>query len=522
MIRWTTLQFCILLGFIFLSINIIANQPEWDNTQKTDWPEGFNEIEILSSVDNTKQKSYFYQTKSNHPKPLIISLHTWSGDYTQKDLLVKQILANDWNYIHPNFRGPNNTKEACGSPLVVSDIDDAISFAIEQGNVDKNQIHIIGVSGGGYATLLAYMQSKYDIRTFSAWVPIADIHRWYYESKGRNAKYAQHIALATSGDSSKLNRLEAMQRSPMYMNTPISRRSNSKLFIYAGIHDGYTGSVPISHSLDMYNKIVKDFYPMAADELIPEETKNQLIVSRNNPGFPNVKLADRKIHFQKTFRDKLQITIFEGTHEMLTERAFSHIPSQTILTIGDSNGEAALGWPFQLQKLMFNDFIINTSISGNTIGFDNAGNEKLNTLKQIDGYLQQHDPTRNRVDKIIIMLGTNDCKAEYDRRLKEVPHNYARLLGKIKDYYATGIVPEIMMVSPPPYAHDSLLLPKYKGASKRVAILHQEFYQLSKKENIRYINTYSTLLPNFEAFTYDGVHLTTLGYEIIARLIMNE
>ena len=50
-----------------------------------------------------------------------------------------------------------------------------------------------------------------------------------------------------------------MARSPFYMHTPVEKRKNSKLYIYAGIHDGYEGSVPISQSLAFYNKVVADF-----------------------------------------------------------------------------------------------------------------------------------------------------------------------------------------------------------------------------------------------------------------------
>ncbi len=63
---------------------------------------------------------------------------------------------------------------------VIQDIEDAISFAIENGNVDTKNIHVIGASGGGYATLLTYMNTRFPIKTFSAWVPISDLKKWYY------------------------------------------------------------------------------------------------------------------------------------------------------------------------------------------------------------------------------------------------------------------------------------------------------------------------------------------------------
>lgn len=51
------------------------------------------------------------------------------------------------------------------------------------------------------------------------------------------------------------------------------------------------------------------------------------------------KIADRKIHYQKT-TEKVDLCIFEGQHEMLTTTAFQHIQPLHIVTIGDSNGAA--------------------------------------------------------------------------------------------------------------------------------------------------------------------------------------
>ena len=158
------LQLIIILLTIIFPFTIQAQeQNQWDDTKKSGWPEQFKEVNIPSTMDGSLQKAYFYRTTSDRPQPLIVSLHTWSGDYQQKDPLIQEIMEKDYNYIHPDFRGPNYTQQACGSHFVIADIDDAISYGIEKGNVDLNNIHIIGVSGGGYATLLTYMQSRHKI-----------------------------------------------------------------------------------------------------------------------------------------------------------------------------------------------------------------------------------------------------------------------------------------------------------------------------------------------------------------------
>lgn len=508
----------IFMGILLMNISQ-AQDPQWDDTSRPGWPQQFLDVEIPSTADGKIQPAYFYATSQDKPQPLIVSLHTWSNNYQQRDPLIQEILSLDYNYIRPDFRGPNNTPEACGSPLVASDIDDAITYALENANVDIHNIHVIGVSGGGHATLIAWMQSRHNIRSFSAWVPITDLSKWYYQSLGRQTRYASHIALATTGNEKHLDVQEAKKRSPLFMDTPVELRKNSKLYLYAGIHDGYKGSVPITHSLEMYNKIIRDFNPVASTELISEDIINQMVVARYMPVDGKQTLSDRKIHFAHQFEDKVQIVIFEGGHEMLTDVALDHIPAETILVIGDSNGANRGGWVDQLQELMFNDTFINTSVSGNTIGFDNLGRESRNALKNITQHLTRYDPERNKINKVLIMLGTNDCKNEFDRRLREVPGLYNQLLDSIKLYYENRSVPQIVMISPPPYGHDSILQEKYRGGAHRVQQLNKDFAKVAEKADVAYIDVQSALWPVYDDITRDGVHFNEQGYKLVAFLI---
>lgn len=291
----------------------------WDDEKVKIWPIEFREVEIKSPLDGEIQKAYFYVSRSGKPQPLIVSLHTWSGNYTQDDPLAKQILEKDWNYIHPDFRGANKTPRACGSKYAIDDIDQAINFAIRHGNVDMLNIHVIGVSGGGMATLLSYMNSIYLVSSFSAWVPISDLKAWYYQSLGRKNGYAEHILAGTSSGDSVLNVDEAVKRSPLYMITPTEQRKDSRLFIYAGIHDGYEGSVPVSQSMNFYNKVIRD-YGASNDKIISDKEILDLVSMRTSPTLPNKKLGNRNIIYERNFKN-ISLLLFEGKHEMLNDIA---------------------------------------------------------------------------------------------------------------------------------------------------------------------------------------------------------
>ncbi|HKK10184.1 MAG TPA: prolyl oligopeptidase family serine peptidase [Bacteroidales bacterium] len=295
---------------------------QFDDTRQSKWSKEFDIVEIKSSKDNSLQKSYFYNSKSNEPKPLIVSLHTWSGDYSQNDDLAKICKQKGLNYIHPNFRGANRTVDACCSELALTDIDDAIAYAIRNSNVDTTKIYVIGVSGGGYATLSTFMKSTHNIKKFSAWASITDLIAWYNESKIRNNNYAVNI-LDCTGSENGLNIENAKQKSPLYWNTPTEKLQSSNLFIYAGIYDGIQGSVPITHSINFYNKLLSDMKVSDTLNYVSTTEKLKLLEKREPLGeFGNI--AGRKIYLKKNF-ENVSLIIFEGNHEMLTEFALNEL-----------------------------------------------------------------------------------------------------------------------------------------------------------------------------------------------------
>jgi len=298
------------------------NYVKFDDTRKTNWDKEFKIVDIKSELDGNIQKAYFYKTKSDDSKLLIVSLHTWGGDYTQDDDLAKLCKQKDLNYIHPDFRGANWTKDACCSKLALNDIDDAITYAIENSNVDTTKIFVIGVSGGGYATLSAFMKSKHNISKFFAWASISDLIAWYNQSKIRGNGYDKNILDCTLSED-KLNTEVAKQKSPIYWNTPTEKLKNSKLYIHAGIYDGIQGSVPITHSINFYNKLLKDLSVSDSSKYVSDNEKLKLLEFRKPLGNLG-SIGGRKICLKKEYGN-LSLVIFEGNHEMLIEYALNEL-----------------------------------------------------------------------------------------------------------------------------------------------------------------------------------------------------
>jgi poly(3-hydroxybutyrate) depolymerase len=275
---------------------------------------------IRSSLDGHVEVFYYDKSASPQAAPLLVQLHSWSTTSHSTFTLAEEARAKNWNFILPNFRGENHTPKACCSDFAIADIDEAIDWAIKNMHVDSKRIYVVGVSGGGYATFAMYMKSRHRIHSFAAWCGISDLSAWYWQSLERKNKYAGDIIRCTdAGDT--FNEQKAKDRSPLFWHTPTKQRKKSVLQIYAGIHDGYSGSVPISQSIHFYNKLLRDYkekntsnYVSPAD--LETMLKNQSFSSTDTRS----KIGDRVIHYQKSSKN-ISLTVFEGGHEILPKVA---------------------------------------------------------------------------------------------------------------------------------------------------------------------------------------------------------
>lgn len=283
------------------------------------------EIEIKSSLDDSLQKSQIWAPKSANtkPRPLLVMLHSWSGDYRQKaDDWLREASQREWIYIHPNFRGPNLQPQACGSRLARRDILDAINDAIRRYQVDESKVYLAGVSGGGHMTMLmsAYYPNRFSAA--SSWVGISDLAEWYrfHVKAGKPQRYAQMTAKSCGGapGSSAAADAEYKARSPLFH---LHRVGDLPLDINAGVHDGHTGSVPVQHSLRAFNVIAKagKFPQVSEAEMSELWTQQELSHPAKSDQVVDATYK-RQIHLRR-HAGPARVTIFEGGHEGIAHAA---------------------------------------------------------------------------------------------------------------------------------------------------------------------------------------------------------
>ena len=283
-------------------------------------------VSIESSIDRTNQPSYVLLPDGfdpgGEPVPLLVSLHSWSGDLEQRNEPLEK-LANQrgWICLFPNFRGRNDRPEACGSRLAQQDILDAVHWMQTKYPIDARRIYLTGSSGGGHMTMLMVARHPQVWAAASAWVGISDLAAWHRKHSAEDDRYGQmmrKVCGGKPGDSEAVDR-QYRQRSPL---TYLHQAAGVPIDIAAGVHDGHQGSVPVRHSLEAFNAIARadGSAVITADEIQQISREN----GRLESPMPSDQVEDesfgRAIHLRRHAK-RARVTIFEGGHEGIAAAA---------------------------------------------------------------------------------------------------------------------------------------------------------------------------------------------------------
>ncbi|RPJ19245.1 MAG: prolyl oligopeptidase [Planctomycetaceae bacterium] len=274
------------------------------------------------------QPALFWEAPGQEARPLLVALHSWSGDYRQAAGIayVTQCMERRWHFLHPNFRGVNQCPAATGSDLAVTDVLDAVEHVLRRARVDNRRIYLVGVSGGGMAALQVLAKAPSLWAGVSAWVPISDLAAWHAEAKARNLHYTPQIE-ASCGGAPGVNAAVDFQywnRSPIHF---LARASGVPLDLNAGIHDGHEGSVPISHSLNAFNVLAQPS-DRISESVIADFVNNAQVPEALQDKDQDPTYSTRTVLFRRQSRS-VRITVFEGGDEIIHDVAFRWLEKQT-------------------------------------------------------------------------------------------------------------------------------------------------------------------------------------------------
>ncbi|MGL4594109.1 MAG: alpha/beta hydrolase family protein [Thermoguttaceae bacterium] len=291
------------------------------------WPKVMQTVQYHSPIDDSYQPAVFYSPNQDKPVPLLVSLHTWGGDYQQDaGARTSWCIKNKWAMIAPNFRGPNTNPNACGSDLAVADIVAAVDYAKRKANIETDRIYLIGGSGGGYAAMLLAGRHPEIWAGVSAWCGITDLVDWQRESKAKNSHYAKNIEAACGGVPGSSPDVDEQYRHRS-SNTWIHLAKDVPLDLNHGIHDGHIGSVPVSHTIKAFNIVA------SPDKQITPEQIEFFVKERSvPPELEQEKVADplyekKEVLFRR-ISGKTRLTIFDGGHDSVPNAALLWLSAQ--------------------------------------------------------------------------------------------------------------------------------------------------------------------------------------------------
>ena len=192
-----------------------------------------------------------------------------------------------------------------------------------------------------------------------------------------------------------------------------------------------------------------------------------------------------------------------------------------ILCYGDSNtwgyipninGYSKNAIPMQYDKhdcwwysLIKHNLYIN-GLCGRCVAHENKWLENRNAFLTIHDDLKKY----KNLDIVIIQLGTNDCKSEYNDSSIKIANNIIKLVQEIKKITNS----QVMIISPPQIIENTIITKKYyKGANEKTLQLNKLLEEATKKHGLFFISGIDLNIGE------DGEHLTLYGHKQLASKV---
>lgn len=174
-------------------------------------------------------------------------------------------------------------------------------------------------------------------------------------------------------------------------------------------------------------------------------------------------------------------------------------------------------WPGRLQELLGGDYqVIEEGLCGRTTVFDDRTEPGRNGLDRIRDAVERNQP----LDLLILMLGSNDCKAQFKASAKEIADGVRRLLEMVGKQVGSGF--RVLLVAPAAMTervtHSGFGLEfdlRSVDVSKELA---QEYEELAKERGCDFLDG-SKVTRVSEA---DGLHLDAQGHRMLAEAVCEQ
>lgn len=207
----------------------------------------------------------------------------------------------------------------------------------------------------------------------------------------------------------------------------------------------------------------------------------------------------------------------------------TNISAERIMVFGDSLSwgyqpgskhqrfDAQIRWPGRLQILLGDDYEIieeNLNSRGIENGDSRPGKEGRRALDYIEAALDSQDP----LDRVIVLLGTNELKNEMNMSAEQVGESMEKLLTIIstRPSQFRGTTPKVLLLSPPTINEETEYCrtgDKYLGATEKSKGLGGVYGRLATKLSIDFRS-----LDEITAGV-DGIHIDAEEHAKVANIV---
>lgn len=169
-------------------------------------------------------------------------------------------------------------------------------------------------------------------------------------------------------------------------------------------------------------------------------------------------------------------------------------------------------WPGALQALLGEAFyVVEDGLIGRTTAFPDSNRYGRSAMDFLPVAIESHSP----LDYVVLMLGTNDCKAEKTRSAEEAAAGLDRLVR-----LATGMLPmytKLVVVTPPPI-HAPVLERDPDFDAQSIAVsegLAEQQRMIASAYGCLYLDAGTVTRTSNE----DGEHLDEQGHAALAKAV---
>lgn len=171
-------------------------------------------------------------------------------------------------------------------------------------------------------------------------------------------------------------------------------------------------------------------------------------------------------------------------------------------------------WPGVLQARLGPDWrLVEEGLPGRTVNRDDpVEGEDRNALRLLRALLESHRP----IDRLVVMLGTNDCKARFAATPAQVAAGLHAVIDSVAASALPGLpAPRLLLVCPPPLRERGWLAPMFAGGAALADALPACFAAVGAQRGVAVFDAGSVAAVD----AVDGIHLDAAAHHALGEAL---